>query len=57
LCCPYYPVGVVGLQAAVMEPKKCKGIVLLDISLRMLHSKKQPWFAKPFIKSFQSLLR
>ncbi|KAG2646376.1 pheophytinase, chloroplastic-like isoform X1 [Panicum virgatum] len=49
--------GVVGLQAAVMEPQKCKGIVLLDISLRMLHIKKQPWFGKPFIKSFQSLLR
>ncbi|EER97430.1 hypothetical protein BDA96_02G368200 [Sorghum bicolor] len=49
--------GVVGLQAAVMEPKKCKGIVLLDISLRMLHITKQPWFGKPFIKSFQSLLR
>ncbi|WVZ66463.1 hypothetical protein U9M48_015675 [Paspalum notatum var. saurae] len=49
--------GLVGLQAAVMEPQKCKGIVLLDISLRMLHIKKQPWFGKPFIKSFQSLLR
>ncbi|CAN6175955.1 unnamed protein product [Urochloa humidicola] len=35
--------GLVGLQAAVMEPQKCKGIVLLDISLRMLHIKKQPW--------------
>ncbi|CAL5061998.1 unnamed protein product [Urochloa decumbens] len=49
--------GLVGLQAAVMEPQKCKGIVLLDISLRMLHIKKQPWFGRPFIKSFQSLLR
>jgi pimeloyl-ACP methyl ester carboxylesterase len=57
LCCLHYPSGVVGLQAAVMEPQKCKGIVLLDISLRMLHIKKQPWFGKPFIKSFQNLLR
>nr|XP_010934630.1 pheophytinase, chloroplastic [Elaeis guineensis] len=49
--------GIVGLQAAVMEPQLCKGIVLLNISLRMLHIKKQPWYARPFIKSFQSLLR
>ncbi|KAF0905887.1 hypothetical protein E2562_008915 [Oryza meyeriana var. granulata] len=49
--------GLVGLQAAVMEPQKCKGMFLLNISLRMLHISKQPWFGKPFIKSFQSLLR
>ncbi|OVA19586.1 Alpha/beta hydrolase fold-1 [Macleaya cordata] len=49
--------GLVGLQAAVMEPQICKGIVLLNISLRMLHIKKQPWFGRPFIRSFQSLLR
>ncbi|XP_078181291.1 alpha/beta-Hydrolases superfamily protein [Carex rostrata] len=49
--------GLVGLQAAVTDPSICKGIVLLDISLRMLHIKKQPWYGKPFIKSFQSLLR
>ncbi|KAI3924317.1 hypothetical protein MKW98_032518 [Papaver atlanticum] len=49
--------GLVGLQAAVMEPQICKGIVLLNISLRMLHIKKQPWFGRPFIRSFQNLLR
>lgn len=49
--------GLVGLQAAVMEPQNCKGIMLLNISLRMLHIKKQPWYGKPFIRSFQSLLR
>ncbi|KAA8542965.1 hypothetical protein F0562_024111 [Nyssa sinensis] len=49
--------GVVGLQAAVMEPQICKGIVILNISLRMLHIKKQPWYGRPLIKSFQSLLR
>uniref|UniRef100_A0A0D9X0P8 AB hydrolase-1 domain-containing protein n=1 Tax=Leersia perrieri TaxID=77586 RepID=A0A0D9X0P8_9ORYZ len=49
--------GLVGLQAAVMDPQKCEGIFLLNISLRMLHISKQPWFGKPFIKSFQSLLR
>ncbi|XP_021593651.1 uncharacterized hydrolase YugF isoform X2 [Manihot esculenta] len=49
--------GLVGLQAAVMEPQMCRGIVLLNISLRMLHIKKQPWFGRPFIRSFQSLLK
>ncbi|XP_068477130.1 uncharacterized protein [Phaseolus vulgaris] len=49
--------GVVGLQAAVLAPHICRGIVLLNISLRMLHIKKQPWYGKPFIRSFQRLLR
>eukprot|EP00262_Sarcandra_glabra_P007375 TRINITY_DN2011_c0_g1_i2.p1 TRINITY_DN2011_c0_g1~~TRINITY_DN2011_c0_g1_i2.p1 ORF type:complete len:351 (-),score=34.30 TRINITY_DN2011_c0_g1_i2:72-1124(-) len=49
--------GVIGLQAAVMEPQICKGIVLLNISLRMLHINKQPWYGRLFIRSFQSLLR
>ncbi|KAJ7980580.1 Alpha/beta hydrolase fold [Quillaja saponaria] len=49
--------GLVGLQAAVTEPQICKGIILLNISLRMLHIKKQPWFGRPFIRSFQNLLR
>ncbi|KAL5540125.1 hypothetical protein UlMin_044274, partial [Ulmus minor] len=35
----------------------CKGIMLLNISLRMLHIKKQPWFGRLFIRSFQNLLR
>ncbi|PKA62827.1 putative esterase D14L [Apostasia shenzhenica] len=49
--------GVVGLQAAITEPQICKGLILLNISLRMLHIKKQPWYARPVIRSFQSLLR
>ncbi|KAH7861848.1 hypothetical protein Vadar_031699 [Vaccinium darrowii] len=49
--------GVVGLQAAVMEPEICRGITILNISLRMLHIKKQPWYGRPLIRSFQSLLR
>ncbi|PQQ13273.1 pheophytinase chloroplastic isoform X2 [Prunus yedoensis var. nudiflora] len=49
--------GLVGLQAAVMEPQLCKGIMLLNISLRMLHIKKQPWYGRPLIRSFQNLLR
>lgn len=51
------PLGLVGLQAAVMEPQICKGLVLLNISLRMLHIKKQPWYGRPLIRSFQSVLR
>ncbi|KAE8677194.1 hypothetical protein F3Y22_tig00111542pilonHSYRG00121 [Hibiscus syriacus] len=49
--------GLVGLQAAVANPEICRGLFLLNISLRMLHVKKQPWFGRPFIASFQSLLR
>lgn len=49
--------GLVGLQAAFMESQICKGILLINISLRMLHIKKQPWLGRPFIRSFQSLLR
>lgn len=67
-CFPYYHhllvnisyclcVGLVGLQAAVMEPQICRGMILLNISLRMLHIKKQPWFGRPLIRSFQNLLR
>ncbi|KAK2641521.1 hypothetical protein Ddye_023284 [Dipteronia dyeriana] len=49
--------GLVGLQAAVTEPQICKGMILLNISLRMLHIKKQPLLVRPLIRSFQSLLR
>ncbi|XP_052186442.1 pheophytinase, chloroplastic [Diospyros lotus] len=49
--------GVVGLQAAVMEPETCMGIMLLNISLRMLHTNKQPWYGRPLIRLFQNLLR
>ncbi|KAM5582283.1 hypothetical protein ABKV19_002606 [Rosa sericea] len=49
--------GLVGLQAAFMEPQICKGLMLINISLRMLHIKKQPWYGRPLIKSFQNLLR
>ncbi|XP_031490575.1 uncharacterized protein LOC116257737 isoform X2 [Nymphaea colorata] len=49
--------GIVGLQAAIMEPKLCCGLLLLNISLRMLHIKKQPWYARPLIRAFQNLLR
>ncbi|CAH8271666.1 unnamed protein product [Arabidopsis lyrata] len=49
--------GLVGLQAAVSKPEICRGLMLINISLRMLHIKKQPFIGRPFIKSFQNLLR
>ncbi|KMZ59898.1 Hydrolase, alpha/beta fold family protein [Zostera marina] len=49
--------GLVGLQAAVMNPEICKGIFLLNISLRKLHIKNQPWYGKPFIQALQTVLR
>ncbi|GLJ05148.1 hypothetical protein SUGI_0012100 [Cryptomeria japonica] len=49
--------GIVGLQAALMERNICRGIVLLNISLRMLHIKNQSWYKRPFIKIFQNVLR
>lgn len=49
--------GVVGLQAAVMDRNVCRGLLLLNISLRMLHIKKQSWYTRPLVKSFQGILR
>lgn len=49
--------GVVGLQAAVDRPDLIKGIVLIDISLRMLHVKKQPPLLRPFTSLLQTVLR
>jgi pimeloyl-ACP methyl ester carboxylesterase len=49
--------GVVGLQAAVDRPDLIKGVVLIDISLRMLHTKKQNPFQRPFTSLIQTVLR
>jgi len=49
--------GCVGLQAAVTNPELIKGVVLIDISLRMLSVKKQPAYIKPFVKFIQDTLR
>jgi hypothetical protein len=49
--------GIAGLQAAVDAPDKVRGVQLLDISLRMLHTtKQQPW-QRPLVSTFQRLLR
>ena len=52
-----FHLGLVGLQAAVSKPEICRGLMLINISLRMLHIKKQPLIGRPFIRSFQNLLR
>ncbi|KAI7728010.1 hypothetical protein M8C21_006077 [Ambrosia artemisiifolia] len=49
--------GLVGLQAAVADPSICMGVMVINISLRMLHITKQPWYGRPLIRSFQNLLR
>ncbi|CAI5478389.1 unnamed protein product, partial [Closterium sp. Yama58-4] len=49
--------GVVGLQAAATHPSKILGLLLLNISLRNLHIRKQPLLARPFVALLQSTLR
>lgn len=49
--------GIVGLQAALSDSSSVQGLMLLNISLRMLHIKKQQWYIRPFVRSFQNLLR
>lgn len=49
--------GLVGLQCAISQPQAVKGVLLLNISLRLLHIKKQSWFARPFVKALQNVLR
>eukprot|EP00252_Welwitschia_mirabilis_P020177 TRINITY_DN488_c0_g1_i4.p1 TRINITY_DN488_c0_g1~~TRINITY_DN488_c0_g1_i4.p1 ORF type:complete len:389 (+),score=54.44 TRINITY_DN488_c0_g1_i4:36-1202(+) len=49
--------GIVGLQAALMGTHACRGLVLLNLSLRMLHTRKQSWYQKPLVKAFQNVLR
>ncbi|CAI5473765.1 unnamed protein product [Closterium sp. Yama58-4] len=49
--------GVVALQAAATHPSKVRGLLLLNISLRNLHIRKQPFLARPFVSLLQSTLR
>lgn len=49
--------GMVGLQSAVTRPDLVKGVVLINISLRLLHQKKQAPLARPFISALQYVLR
>ena len=49
--------GIAGLQAAVDAPDKVAGVQMLDVSLRMLHTKKQAPWQRPLVSAFQRLLR
>lgn len=49
--------GLVGLQAAIAKPDLIKGVVLINMSLRMLHVKKQKRYLRPFLSGLQTLLR
>ena len=49
--------GLVALQAAVERPDIIKGVILIDISLRLLHETKQSALQKPFVKLVQDFLR
>lgn len=49
--------GVVGLQAAKSRPDLVKGLVLSNMSLRLLHTKKQNPLQRPFTSLLQTVLR
>lgn len=49
--------GLAGLQAAVDEPSKVRGVQLMNISLRLLHINNQPAWKKPFVKGVQTVFR
>lgn len=42
---------------AAMNSAAVNGVVLIDISLRMLHKKKQSPFIRPFVSTIQTVLR
>jgi len=48
---------VVGLQCAVSAPELVAGVAVIDISLRMLHVKKQSLFIRPLVSALQTMLR
>lgn len=49
--------GVAALQAAATRPDLVKGVILINISMRMLHIKKQSFFQKPIVSTIQKVLR
>ena len=49
--------GLVALQAAMERPDIIKGVILIDISLRLLHITKQNPIQKPLVKLVQDTLR
>jgi pimeloyl-ACP methyl ester carboxylesterase len=49
--------GIAGLEAAIKQPNKVASVMLMNVSLRMLHEKKQSEFARPFVAALQKTLR
>lgn len=49
--------GLAGLQLCLDRPDLVNGLIILNISLRMLHVKKQPALLRPFVKALQTALR
>ena len=49
--------GIAGLQAAVQSPEHVLGVQLQNVSLRMLHKKRQSAIQRPFVKALQTTLR
>lgn len=50
-------VGIAGLEAASRRQDRVLGVQLLNISLRMLHEKKQAPLIKPLVAALQYTLR
>jgi hypothetical protein len=53
----FVDLGIVGLEAALLDPEKVRGVMLINVSLRMLHIKKQQWYVRPFVRALQNVLR
>jgi hypothetical protein len=49
--------GLAGLQAALYAPEAVRGVQLINISLRGLHTKRLGPLRAPLVAAFQSLLR
>ena len=49
--------GIAALQCAVAAPDCCRGVVLMNVSLRGLHITKQLPFMRPLVATFQRTLR
>ena len=56
MTCSWGCTGLAGLQAAIFRPDLVRGVQLMNISLRLLHLKKQPAWKKPVVKALQAAL-
>ncbi|GBF93258.1 hypothetical protein Rsub_05990 [Raphidocelis subcapitata] len=49
--------GLAALQAAVLAPRRARGVLLLDCALRRLHPRRTPAAARPLVAALQWALR